>query len=235
MDRAVKIWALPPTLDPSRSRLARIDKPIFSCTSIHRARVRLFLRLSEDLLLSHSAPVRYSFGPGDLILWQWLALKRFFPPWVTAYQQQLRPISNDYWGDSSSFRILSSKIIPSPTGISELVTPRLHLYVLSPHRPLPAIIVLLTYPGTNSTCLIHVPRVFEGNDVPAFPDREPHVNDKGNQAVLHQTDSNDQVTGWSIQVEDGAIPKLNACEITLQGNMMIGVGTKGTMWIWTIR
>jgi polycomb protein EED len=118
LDRAVKIWALPPTLDPSRSRLTRIDKPIFSCTSIHRARVRLFLRLSEELLLSHSAPVRHTFEPGELILWQWLALKRFFPPQLPAYQQQLRPMSSDYWGDSSSFRVFSRKIIPSPAGIS---------------------------------------------------------------------------------------------------------------------
>jgi hypothetical protein len=86
-----------------------------------------------------------------------------------------------------------------------------------------------------STCLIRVPRVFEGDDVPAFPDREPHVNGEGNQAVLHQSNSNDQVTGWSILVEDGAIPKLNACEITQDGSVIIGVGTKGTMWIWTIR
>ena len=106
--------------------------------------------------------------------------------------------------------------------------------MLTPQRPEPAIIVLLTFPGTVSTCLIRVPRAFEGNDVPAFPlDREPHVNGEGDQAAL-QRGPKDPVTGWAINVEDRAIPKLNACEIMLEGRMIIGVGTKGTMWVWTI-
>ncbi|KAM6498056.1 hypothetical protein JOM56_006004 [Amanita muscaria] len=123
LDRAVKIWALPPTLDCAR--LIRMDKPIFSSSSLHRARVvsvnwyapsATALKLSEDILQTHSAPVilpttaddgqpvEFITEYGDLLLWQWLGLKRYFPPDTTTYQQRLRPELSD-WMNSGKRRV----------------------------------------------------------------------------------------------------------------------------------
>ncbi|KIL70894.1 hypothetical protein M378DRAFT_6776 [Amanita muscaria Koide BX008] len=114
LDRAVKIWALPPTLDCAR--LIRMDKPIFSSSSLHRARVVSVNWLSEDILQTHSAPVilpttaddgqpvEFITEPGDLLLWQWLGLKRYFPPHATTYQQRLRSELSD-WMNSGKRRV----------------------------------------------------------------------------------------------------------------------------------
>jgi len=108
LDRTVKIWFVPPA---SKVLLTREDKPLFSSSKIHKARVSsiswyvrsspvpLFrnhmivgYRLHHDLLLTHSAPAlmrehlnnpesKATFlEPGQLIIWRWLAIDRFFPP-----------------------------------------------------------------------------------------------------------------------------------------------------------
>lgn len=76
MDRTVKIWRIPPSVfnPPVEPHLAREDKPLFSTSLIHKARVwavdwcvtlrsevRLFLttsetRLADDIVTSCSAP-----------------------------------------------------------------------------------------------------------------------------------------------------------------------------------
>ncbi|OBZ79372.1 Polycomb group protein FERTILIZATION-INDEPENDENT ENDOSPERM [Grifola frondosa] len=53
MDRAVKIWRIP---QPREGFLARDDKPLFSTDMIHKARVLSIAWLSDDVLISHSAP-----------------------------------------------------------------------------------------------------------------------------------------------------------------------------------
>ncbi|KAI0963669.1 hypothetical protein AcW1_000683 [Taiwanofungus camphoratus] len=53
MDRAVKIWRIPPL---KHETLAREDKPLFSTDFIHKARVLSISWLSHDILISHSAP-----------------------------------------------------------------------------------------------------------------------------------------------------------------------------------
>lgn len=116
MDRTAKIWRLPP-LDGDT--LAREDKPLFSSSQIHKARVLsvtwyvmrgLFVlpffnklhamhRINQDILLTHSAPAmmrRRDDIPediyeeaGTLVLWRWLGFDRFFPP-NAPYQKVLR-------------------------------------------------------------------------------------------------------------------------------------------------
>lgn len=242
LDRAVKIWALPPTLDCAR--LIRMDKPIFSSSSLHRARVVSVNWLSEDILQTHSAPailpttaddgqpVEFITEPGDLLLWQWLGFKRYFPPHVTTHQQRLRPELSD-WMNSGSFRILSRKTIPFPVDPSPFMTPQLHMCTVRvTHCPPPAVIVLLTLPNAVSTRLIHVPHVFEGTSYPKFPsDCENGEVFAGKQAF----DTKELASGWSINIEDNITPRLSACAMTPNGNYIVGVGTEGTMWVWTIR
>ena len=102
----MKIWHLPPL---SGDTHARQDKPLFSSSLIHKARVlsitwsaysricpvaasisiRPRARLSFDVLLSHSAPALmrregakndFWFEEGTMVIWRWLGVDRFFPP-----------------------------------------------------------------------------------------------------------------------------------------------------------
>ncbi|KAI0082300.1 WD40 repeat-like protein [Panus rudis PR-1116 ss-1] len=87
MDRAVKIWRIPYSDDSS---LAREDKPLFSTDMIHKARVLSIAWLSQDTLVTHSAPAwmredpadreRLYQAPGTIAVWRWLGFDRYFPP-----------------------------------------------------------------------------------------------------------------------------------------------------------
>jgi hypothetical protein len=105
LDRAVKIWVVRPTFE---DRLKREDKPLFSSSRIHKGRVLSVTwyaqfrslqvyypitvnRLQHDLLLTHSGPalMRTYQDPmnktvhvetGELVIWRWLGIDRFFPP-----------------------------------------------------------------------------------------------------------------------------------------------------------
>jgi hypothetical protein len=105
LDRTVKIWYLP--LLDSAEKLSREDKPLFSSSRIHKARVLSVTwseltafpcyisliqapRLSHDILLTHGAPAHMRRNPevsedmyleeGTMVLWRWLGMDRFFPP-----------------------------------------------------------------------------------------------------------------------------------------------------------
>ena len=117
MDRATKLWILRPRRE--EEVLGREDKPIFSTARIHKARVMsinwcvafmdcakavgrpsadTLVRLTDDMLLTHSAPalMRKHFEPddkvpegveketyveaGEITIWRWLGMDRFFPP-----------------------------------------------------------------------------------------------------------------------------------------------------------
>ncbi|KAG8219761.1 WD40-repeat-containing domain protein [Butyriboletus roseoflavus] len=104
LDRAVKIWCLPKM---SFEEMTREDKPLFSSTRIHQARVisvnwqviytrlddehriDVLNRLSLDVLATHSAPalMRHNgqkenvyLADGTIAIWRWLGFNRFFPP-----------------------------------------------------------------------------------------------------------------------------------------------------------
>lgn len=66
-------------------------------------------RLSDDILLSHDSPTAlrpnptekgvYTIEAGEVVLWRWLSLNRFFPPELQIYQQTVRPSHGD-WDES---------------------------------------------------------------------------------------------------------------------------------------
>ena len=68
-------------------------------------------RLSDDILLSHDSPtlLRHrhqgekpaaTTEAGQVVLWRWLSLNRFFPHGLRTYQQTVRPSLKD-WDNSS--------------------------------------------------------------------------------------------------------------------------------------
>ncbi|KAF8640524.1 hypothetical protein AX17_000186 [Amanita inopinata Kibby_2008] len=262
LDRAVKIWALPLTIDSPR--LVSLNKPLFSSFSIHRARVLSINWLDKDILVSHSAPAilrteikdsedpcESAIEPGQLVLWRWLSLDRFFPPGLpeAAYRQPLRGHASDF-GNSSSFKILSVKYIPFPTKEqSQLITPTLCMYVLHPLMQMPDMFILLTNPGSTLTRLMHVAYHFEPHTQPEslslkLPEKEDTsmqvdgetVDNKSKWGRRPPVDKDElerhMVSGWLVDVDNNSIQQLNACAMTMEGRTIVGVGTKGTLWIW---
>ncbi|EIN13808.1 hypothetical protein PUNSTDRAFT_56732 [Punctularia strigosozonata HHB-11173 SS5] len=115
MDRAVKIWRLPLLSNPDV--FSREDKPIFSSSRIHDARVLSVSWLSDDVLLTHSAPASLRRDPDDVqslytqdgqaIVWQWIGLHRFFPPdkGAAAWPNAARPCASVSEGTSAVHRL----------------------------------------------------------------------------------------------------------------------------------
>ncbi|EPT03858.1 hypothetical protein FOMPIDRAFT_1157736 [Fomitopsis schrenkii] len=119
MDRAVKIWRIPPLHE---GRLAREDKPLFSTDYIHKARVLSISWLSHDILISHSAPAprrltddleKIDMENGTVQVWQWLGFNRFFPPdrGDKPLPKVMRGCASDY-RNSESFKVLSAYHLP---------------------------------------------------------------------------------------------------------------------------
>ncbi|KIP11382.1 hypothetical protein PHLGIDRAFT_473083 [Phlebiopsis gigantea 11061_1 CR5-6] len=124
MDHTVKIWRMPVVdmekLKQNKEHLAREDKPLFSTDLIHKSRVIAVAWLSDDVLVSCSAPALMRGGsveemyeePGEIVVWQWLAYDRFLK------QGQIKPIMRGCVSDyrnSESFKILSVYALPMQT------------------------------------------------------------------------------------------------------------------------
>ncbi|THH00949.1 hypothetical protein EW026_g1668 [Hermanssonia centrifuga] len=91
MDRMVKIWRMP-QIDHAKVKidsehLAREDKPLFSTDLIHNARVLSIAWLTDDTLVSYSAPALmgnpatedFWKEPGTVAIWTWLGFDRYLP------------------------------------------------------------------------------------------------------------------------------------------------------------
>ncbi|KAH9937014.1 uncharacterized protein B0H18DRAFT_968775 [Fomitopsis serialis] len=117
VDRAVKIWRIPPLVE---GHLAREDKPLFSTDYIHKARVLSIAWLSHDILISHSAPALMREGdePDDLYvetaqIWQWLGMNRFSARrGDKPIPKVMRGCASDYRNSGASFKVLSAYHLP---------------------------------------------------------------------------------------------------------------------------
>ncbi|KAF9535413.1 hypothetical protein CPB83DRAFT_753678 [Crepidotus variabilis] len=190
MDRCVKIWPIRP-VNPFDIKTE--DKPLFSSSRIHKASVlsvnwynclllmytginAWMVRLADDILLTHSAPAhmrRYPndsndretyLEPGELILWRWLGVDRFFPPkWedLKASDLLFRGCSSDYQ-ESSSFKLVAIHAFPSVE--TQYITPKLSVFKSPTHDP----IILFTYPNSTSFDMINVCHL-SPKRVPPFP------------------------------------------------------------------
>ncbi|KAL9715888.1 hypothetical protein Ac2012v2_000331 [Leucoagaricus gongylophorus] len=89
IDRCIKIWHVHPR---NSRQITREDKPLFSSSRIHRSRVLSVRWLNHENLISHSpsSSLRTDpldtdkrdtcLAPGEVVVWKWLGLNRFFPP-----------------------------------------------------------------------------------------------------------------------------------------------------------
>lgn len=119
LDRAVKIWNF--SASPSNG-LAREDKPLFSSSRIHKARVISVSWLSTDTLITHSAPALMRrrgrkddiyYEDGTMTIFRWIGFDRFFPA-GQEIGRVLRGCSSDYH-ESSSFTLISTSSLPQQT------------------------------------------------------------------------------------------------------------------------
>ncbi|KAJ3816006.1 hypothetical protein EV368DRAFT_29467 [Lentinula lateritia] len=234
MDRTIKIWHISYFSDRSEQKLLREDKPLFSSSMIHKARVLSVNWLTSDVLLTHSAPARMlssdsssrQYGqdePGSLTVWKWLSIKRFFPlGWdkAASRQQVLRGFGSDYQ-ESASFRILSSYFFPAQT--SQYITPT---FYLSRGSEVP--FVVYSYPNTRHLSIVNI-KLFES----LLP--SPSPPDEGNKSIYPVR--NRQIQGWEI-----ALGSTSHTDETLEtgimisgGRMIVAGGSKGSLWVLTVR
>jgi len=260
MDRVVKLWHLPPL---SGDSLARQDKPLFSSSMIHKARVLSITWLSFDTLLSHSAPALMRkkgvpnlentlyFEEGTMAVWRWLGVDRFFPP-GHLIQKVLRGCALDYQ-ESASFKLISVSALPilQTEHPNVPLSPSLRVYQAPFHDPL----VLLSCFDTNTIRMLNITHLTPRKPKPSPPPPDEHAAMVEMTERLRLTEGREEevegvggggdipkITGWDIVINDddsgearseSETEKLQACEMGLDGHVIVGVGSKGTIWIWS--
>jgi len=234
----VKIWRLP-QLDGDT--LAREDKPLFSSSQIHKARVLSVTWINQDVLLTHSAPAMMRqrddipddiyFEAGTLVLWRWLGFDRFFPPNIP-YQKVLRGCASDYQ-ESASFKLISIYSLPMDTS-------NLHVYHSLTHDP------IVIFPFADRIRMVNVkhlsPRFSSGP--PPFPLDEDDMVESMKRARLNdEDDEDDNVTvvnlpvplvpaEWEIKAGMELSEDIVICTMGIGGSVIVGAGAKGTVWMW---
>lgn len=98
----------------------------------------------------------------------------------------------------------------------------------------------MIYPESTLFHLLRVPDAFKHRFPPKYP--LDHDDTEAGSAIGREaptaSDTNsegDTFPGWLINIEENTVPKLNACAILHKGNMIVGVGTQGTLWTWSIK
>ncbi|KAF5385221.1 hypothetical protein D9615_001474 [Tricholomella constricta] len=244
LDRLVKIWHVPRAFT---DMLVREDKPLFSSSRIHKARVLSVTWLQPDLLLTHSAPavmkehldnpdIKTTFlEAGQLIVWRWLGLSRFFPAGREDVRQDiLRGCASDYQ-ESNSFKVISAVSFPEVQ--TQFEVPMLHVFQSPSHDPF----VLFTYPKSNVIKMFNVIHL-QPRKPPPFPFDEANLDLVESAERMHlggpSRNIPPEIEGREINMAsstaeaDGESDRLMACAMGMNGTTIVGVGVKGTIWIW---
>ncbi|KAH0838264.1 hypothetical protein J3R83DRAFT_6520 [Lanmaoa asiatica] len=247
LDRAVKIWCLPKM---SFEEMAREDKPLFSSTRIHQARIMSVNWLSLDVLATHSAPalMRHNgqkenvyHADGTIAIWRWLGFDRFFPPNQQKPSKVMRgcasawSLSPEVLFPQASFKLLS--VAP----ISQLIR-HLHIaYTLKNNY-----VIALMLPDRIR---LHNVADFQPRQRPSFPLDENDGDEITNLSRLHldeEGDDGEHVVAPIVSQraalspplggQDIVIPKaeysLQAVALDCHGLSLIALGVNGRIWIW---
>ncbi|KAK0506374.1 WD40-repeat-containing domain protein [Armillaria luteobubalina] len=261
MDRFVKIWHLPPQLVQHKASknsvpLLRQDKPLFSSSRLHKARVISVSWLEDDTLLSHSAPAMMRvypsvagntdtyIEPGTIVLWHWLGLNRFFPATKPPDQEVLRGCASDYQ-QSASFKILSVYSITDC--LDSYNPPRLSVFRSEKRCP----IILFTRPTSNTITLYSVanfsprsvpPYPWDPNDVAELADSERMQLTDEEVIAHHVKKQKPGPPGWEIVLQernrtfpgvaDDVKETMVSCSMGFGGRVIVGTGSLGSIWIW---
>jgi len=224
--------------------VAREDKPLFSSTRIHHARIMSVNWLSLDVLETHSAPALMRrnedkedvyFEDGTIAIWRWLGFDRFFPPDQPKPSKVMRGCASDYQ-ESSSFKLLS--VAP----ISQLAR-HLHLsYTLKNNY-----VIAITLPDRIR---LHNVADFQPRQQPPFPLDETDGDEVTGLSRLHLDEEGDdsdhdvapivpQRTNFSppLKGQDIIIPgpgnSVQAATFGCHGLSLMALGVNGRIWIWT--
>jgi len=224
--------------------MAREDKPLFSSTRIHQARVVSVNWLSLDVLVTHSAPALMRsngqkqtvyLADGTIAIWRWLGFDRFFPPNHPKPSRVMRGCASDYQ-ESSSFKLLS--VVP----ISQLTRHLRVAYTLKNNY-----VIALILPDRIR---LHNVADFQPRQRPSFPleknDEDEIINlsrlhldeegDDGEDAVVPTT-SQRMALSPPLAPQDIVVPRAecNLQDISLgcHGLSLMALGVDGRIWIWT--
>ncbi|KZT02634.1 WD40 repeat-like protein [Laetiporus sulphureus 93-53] len=283
MDRAVKIWRIPPY---KPDILSREDKPLFSTDYIHKARVLSINWLSDDILISHCAPalMRKTYKDeiyeenGTVVIWQWLGFNRFFPPGKLP-SKVMRGCASDY-RNSESFKILSAYHLPmgalnltvhsSPTHDPIILVPigkLIRIFNTTHFKPREP----PSFPFTEEDDMIASAKRMRLSDdrdrdasnpaegssrardgIQDDPNGDDEREDESND-VDYGKDDDDYVArpsglaelftaidGWNVDLSRvpeprrETLPDITACEVAAGGRAILGVGAKGTLYVWRL-
>ncbi|KAG1749936.1 WD40-repeat-containing domain protein [Suillus paluster] len=231
LDRAVKIWRFPPV---SFGKLAREDKPLFSSTRIHKARIMSVSWLNTDTLVTHSAPAlmrRHGrkddlyYEDGTVTIFRWIGFDRFFPPGQLS-EGVLRGCSSDYQ-ESSSFTLISVTSLPQLNRHAHVTQTSTGDYILA-----------LSFP--DSVRLYNLanfhPRVIAPD--PPEPDIASDLNhlrldedgEDDDQPITKPFGKSPESQTWKVLVP-GAQESVQACMLGFGGQLLVTVGRR-RIWIW---
>lgn len=138
----------------------------------------------------------------------------------------------------ASFKIIST--LSFPTVPTQFITPILHVYQSPNHDP----IVLFTYPNSTIITIFNVIHL-EPRKPPPFPLDEAGLVESAQRMHLVDQVANDiqdrgmptEISGWEIRTAETnhESEKLMACAMGRDGEMIIGVGVKGSIWVWSVK
>lgn len=242
VDRTVKIWRSPSF---QGDMISREDKPLFSSSRIHKARVLSVTWLNDHILVSHGAPAmmrRHNDAPNDvyeepgtLVVWRWLGLDRFFPPGVEYHQKILRGCASDYQ-ESAACKLICVNSLPE--GLKDL-----HIYRSWSHEP------IVLFPQGNNIKMFNLrrllPRFSAGPPPPTQHDdfvesmkrALPRLDDDDDDSNVVPPAPNVPVE-WELAVTAGKGKKkslsenLLACTMGAGGDLIVAVGATGNIWLW---
>ncbi|KAF9076223.1 WD40-repeat-containing domain protein [Rhodocollybia butyracea] len=255
MDRTVKIWHIPHFSKRTEQRLLQEDKPLFSSTMIHKARILSVSWLTGDILLTHSASSKVSPAsvratslesdldspedePGTCTLWKWLSSSRFFPPgWnedIYNRQQRLRGFGSNH--ASNCLLMIISTFIQQFSSASFRILANYHfpaqpsqytIHVLSGCTRGPFLLFL--YSGSRFLTLVNV-SLFK--PCPPQPRWWPENGKMDPVMKKHMSEEDGQLRGWNIELDDQDSGRLETCAMLAGGRLIIAGGTEGSLWFW---
>jgi len=205
------------------------------------------------MLVTHCAPAlrlnnerdpnSITWEPGTITHWRWLGFNRYFPT-ATPQHTVGRCISD--FQESSSFHVTAVAALPiiksQPAHISH--SPHVHLYCTPSHDPL----VLLSSPATNTIGMVNVKDLPQPN-AQRFPEDARLYSQMTQQLHLDDDDDDPEDEGdsrptlpqvaipnlsepWVIDIEARRDEHIEASTMGMDGRMIVGVGSKGTVWVW---
>ncbi|KAG2154785.1 WD40-repeat-containing domain protein [Suillus clintonianus] len=244
LDRAVKIWCFSPLEDLSSNKLVREDKPLFSSTRIHKARIMSVSWLSTDTLVTHSAPAlmrRHDrkddiyHEDGTVTIFRWIGFDRFFPAGSepSSSAQVFRGCSSDYQ-ESSSFTLISTSSLPQLTRHIHVTQTFTGDYILALSLP-------------DSVCLYNLAKFHPRVIAPDPPEHDIEsdlelsrlrLDDDGEdeeQPISNIFGKSPEAQRWEVLVP-GAQESVQACVLGFGGQLLVTLEKRRVcIWRETVR